>query len=35
VIAVAVFALGGPVGGMFTDTCDELDAQATISADCQ
>ncbi|MEJ7832605.1 MAG: Flp family type IVb pilin [Nocardioides sp.] len=34
VVVIAVLALGGPVDEMFTDTCDEFDAQTTVSADC-
>ncbi len=34
VVAVAVLALGGPVKELFTDTCDEYDAQASTSATC-
>jgi pilus assembly protein Flp/PilA len=34
VVAIAVFVLGGTVGGLFNDTCDEFDAQETVSATC-
>ena len=34
VLVLAIIALGGPVHELFTDTCDELDAQPTVSADC-
>ena len=34
VIVLAVFTLGGPVIEMFTDTCDELEAQPTVSTSC-
>ncbi len=34
VIVIAVFALGPPVKEMFTDTCDEFDAQASVTATC-
>jgi hypothetical protein len=34
VIAVAVFALGGPVNELFTDTCDEFHAQSSVTMTC-
>ena len=34
VAVLAILALGGPVRELFTDTCDELDAQAGVSATC-
>ena len=34
VLVLAIFAFGGPVKELFTDTCDELDAQPTVSATC-
>lgn len=34
VLAVAVFALGGVTDTMFGDTCDEFDAQASVTANC-
>lgn len=34
VLVLAILALGGPVTGLFTDTCDELDAQTSVSAGC-
>lgn len=34
VIVIAILVLGGPVNGMFTDTCDEFDTQESIAADC-
>ena len=33
-IVVAVIAFGGPVKELFTDTCDQLDAQPSVSAGC-
>jgi pilus assembly protein Flp/PilA len=34
VLAIAVFALGGVTDEMFGDTCDEFDAQASVSTTC-
>lgn len=34
VIALAALALGGPVNELFTDTCDEFEAQSTVTATC-
>ena len=34
VVVIAVLALGGPVNELFTDTCDQLDSQSTVSASC-
>jgi Flp pilus assembly pilin Flp len=34
VLALAVLALGGVTDEMFTDTCDEFDSQASVTATC-
>jgi len=34
VIVIAVFALGGVVRGMFSDTCERIDSQVTVSGSC-
>lgn len=34
VVVLAIFALGPVTEELFTDTCDELDAQSTVSASC-
>lgn len=34
VIVIAVFALGGIVRDLFSDTCSRIDAQVTVSASC-
>ena len=34
VLAIAVYALGGMTIGTFDHTCDEFDAQSTVSTTC-
>ncbi|GEP37057.1 hypothetical protein NPS01_07200 [Nocardioides psychrotolerans] len=34
VITLTVIAFGGPVRELFTDTCDDFEAQSTVSASC-
>ena len=34
VLAIALFALGGMTDSMFGYTCDEFDAQSSVSATC-
>ncbi|GAA4694584.1 hypothetical protein [Nocardioides nanhaiensis] len=34
IVVLAIFALGPVTDELFTDTCDELDAQSTVSAGC-
>lgn len=34
VVVLAIFALGPVTNELFTDTCDEFDAQSTVSASC-
>ncbi|MDO9496680.1 MAG: hypothetical protein Q7J48_13330 [Nocardioides sp.] len=34
IVAIAAFALGGQVNELFTDTCDEFDAQSSVTATC-
>lgn len=34
VVVLAVYALGGVTGSMFDETCSEVDAAASASADC-
>jgi len=34
VIVIVVFALGGAVRGLFSDTCERIDSQVTVSGSC-
>ena len=34
VIVIIVFALGGAVQALFSDTCDRIDNEVTVSAEC-
>lgn len=34
VVVLAILVLGGPVQELFNDTCERVDEQETIAADC-
>lgn len=34
IVILAIFALGPVTDQLFTDTCDEFEAQSTVSASC-
>lgn len=34
IIVLAIFALGPVTDELFTDTCDEFEAQSTVTASC-